>query len=131
MFHYIDGGADDEWTMRRNTSAFDDYQLLPNYLNNVETIDLKTKLLGTTIDLPFFLAPTGMSRLFHHEKELGACRAAAKHGTLYSLSTLSTTSLEDVAAATSGPKMFQIYILKDRELTRGSGGNNHWYTHAC
>jgi len=118
MFHYIDGGADDEWSMRRNTDAFDDYELLPNYLRNVDTIDLTTKVLGTELKLPFFLSPTGMSRLFHHEKELGACRAADAFGTLYSLSTMATTSLEDVAAATPGPKMFQIYILKDRELTR-------------
>lgn len=118
MFHYIDGGADDEWTLRRNTEAFNDYELMPEYLKNVENIDLKTTVLGSTLDLPFFLAPTGMSRLFHHEKELGACRAAHKFGTLYSLSTLATTRLEDVADATPGPKMFQIYILKDRELTR-------------
>lgn len=118
MFHYIDGGADDEWSMRRNTEAFDDYELLPNYLRNVDNIDLKTRVLGTELQLPFFLSPTGMSRLFHHEKELGACRAADTFGTLYSLSTMATTSLEDVAAETTGPKMFQIYILKDRELTR-------------
>ncbi len=118
MFHYIDGGADDEWTLHRNTDAFDDYELLPRYLKNIETIDLTTKVLGTSIDLPFFLAPTGMSRLFHNEKELAACRAADKFGTLYSLSTLATTRLEDVAAATPGEKIFQIYILKDRELTR-------------
>jgi L-lactate dehydrogenase (cytochrome) len=118
MFHYIDGGADDEWTLRRNTSAFDDYQLIPNFLTNVENIHLKKTILGCDLDLPFFLSPTGMSRLFHHEKELGACRAADKFGTLYSLSTLATTSLEDVAKETQGPKMFQIYILKDRELTR-------------
>lgn len=118
MFHYIDGGADDEWSMRRNTDAFDDYELLPNYLRNVDNIDLTTKVLGTELQVPFFLSPTGMSRLFHHEKELGACRAADAFGTLYSLSTMATTSLEDVAAATLGPKMFQIYILKDRELTR-------------
>ena len=118
MFHYIDGGADDEWTLRRNTAAFDDYQLLPNSLQPIASIDLQTRLLGTTAELPFFLAPTGMSRLFHHHKELGACRAAHKFGTLYSLSTLSTTSIEEVAAATPGPKVFQIYILKDRELTR-------------
>ncbi len=118
MFHYIDGGSDDEWTLRRNTNAFNDYELIPNYLENIAAIDLTTRVLGTTLKLPFFLAPTGMSRLFHREKELGACRAAHKFGTLYSLSTLSTTSLEDVAAATPGPKMFQIYILKDRELTR-------------
>ena len=118
MFHYIDGGADDEWTMRRNTEAFDDYQLMPSYLKDVGSIDLKTRVLGTTLELPYFLSPTGMSRLFHHEKELAACRAAHKHGTLYTLSTLSTTSLEEVAAATPGPKMFQIYVLKDRGLTR-------------
>ncbi len=118
MFHYIDGGADDEWSMRRNTQAFDDYQLLPNHLNNIDRIDLSTPVLGATLDLPFFLAPTGMSRLFHHDKELAACRAADTFGTLYGLSTMATTSLEQVAAHTPGPKMFQIYILKDRELTR-------------
>ena len=118
MFHYIDGGADDEWSMRRNTEAFEDYQLLPNYLKDVGNVDLSTTVLGSDLEIPFFLSPTGMSRLFHHEKELGACQAANNLGTLYTLSTLSTTSLEDVAAATVGPKMFQIYILKDRELTR-------------
>ena len=103
--------------MRRNTSAFDDYQLMPNYLNNVDCIDLKTQVFGLDLDVPFFLSPTGMSRLFHHEKEFGVCRAANKFNTLYSLSTLATASLEDIAAATPGPKMFQIYILQDRELT--------------
>ncbi|MFV8817559.1 alpha-hydroxy acid oxidase [Haliea sp. E17] len=118
MFHYIDGGSDDEWTLRRNTNAFDDCELMPNYLRDISQVKLGKTVMGRELALPFFLSPTGMSRLFHHEKELGACRAADKFGTLYSLSTLSTTSLEDVAAATAGPKMFQIYILKDRLLTR-------------
>ena len=118
MFHYIDGGADDEVTLRRNTSAFDDYELTPAQLNNIETISLKTRLFGKTLELPFFLAPTGMSRLFHHDKELAAARAAATHGALYSLSTLATTSLEEIAATNPGPKIFQVYILKDRGLTR-------------
>ena len=118
MFNYIDGGADDEWTLKRNTGAFNDYELLPNYLRDVSQIELSNRVLGTEMKLPFFLSPTGMSRLFHHHKELGVARAAAKLGTMYSLSTLATTSLEDVAAETSGPKMFQIYILKDRELTK-------------
>ncbi|WP_206675449.1 alpha-hydroxy acid oxidase [Solimonas terrae] len=118
MFHYIDGGADDEWTMRRNSSAFDDYQLLPHYLHDVSSLDLSTRVLGCDLKMPLMLSPTGMSRLFHHHKELGAARAAARHGTLYSLSTMATTSIEDVAAATSGPKMFQVYIFKDRELTK-------------
>jgi L-lactate dehydrogenase (cytochrome) len=118
IFHYLDGGSDDEWSLRRNTEAFDDYQLIPNCLRNIESVDLKTSVLGTTLDIPFFLSPTGMSRLFHHEKELGVCRAAQKFGTMYSLSTLATTSIEEIAKTTDGAKMFQIYILKDRELTR-------------
>ncbi len=117
MFHYIDGGGDDEITLRRNTTAFENIRLMPRYLVDVGAIDTRTKVLGTTLDWPVFLAPTGMSRLFHHEKELGVAHAAAKAGTLYTLSTLATTSLEDVAKATAGPKMFQIYILKDRGLT--------------
>ena len=107
MFHYIDGGADDEWTLLRNSQAFSDYQIIPNHLRNIESIDLRTDILGTTLDLPFFLAPTGMSRLFHHHKEPAACRAANEAGTLYSLSTLATSSLEEVAACAVGPSMVQ------------------------
>jgi L-lactate dehydrogenase (cytochrome) len=118
IFHYLDGGADDEWTMQRNTSAFDDYELLPRYLRNVEKIDMKTRVLGQELDLPIFLAPTGMSRLFHHDREIAVAKAAQKFGTLYSLSTLGTASIEEIAQTISSPKMFQIYILKDRELTR-------------
>ncbi len=117
MFHYIDGGADDETTLRGNTSAFGAHALIPHSLVDVSNIDTRITLLGQTLNWPVILAPTGMSRLFHHEKELGVARAAAKSGTLYTLSTLGTTSLEEVAAATDGPKMFQIYILKDRGLT--------------
>lgn len=118
MFHYLDGGADDEWSMRRSTDAFADYELVPRALVDVSRIDLTTRVLGCNLALPFFLSPTGMSRLFHHDKELGAARAAEKFGTLYSLSTLATTSLEDVARVGNGPKMFQIYIFKDRGLTQ-------------
>lgn len=118
MFHYMDGGADDECALRRNTTAFDDYQLLPRYPVDVSKIDVGMHVLGCDLKLPFFLSPTGMSRLFHHHKEPGAARAAARHGTLYTLSKLATTSLEDIAEASSGPLMFQVYVLKDRGLTR-------------
>ena len=117
MFHYIDGGADDERTLRRNSSAFAEYELIPEVLRDVSVIDTSHRLFGQQLALPFFLAPTGMSRLFHHERELGVARAGEKFGTLYSLSTMGTTSIEDVAAAASCPKMFQVYILKDRGLT--------------
>jgi len=118
IFNYMDGGADDEIALRRSTAAFDDYELLPHYLRNVENIDLKTRVLGQEIDLPIFLAPTGMSRLFHHEREFAAAKAAQNFGTIYSLSTLGTATIEEISQTISTPKMFQIYMLKDRELTR-------------
>ncbi|WP_430404675.1 alpha-hydroxy acid oxidase [Hyphomonas sp.] len=118
LFHYIDGAADDEWSLINNTKAFEHYQLLPNHLRDISKVDLSTKVLGVEMSMPVFCSPTGMTRLFHHGKELAVARAAARAGVMYTLSTLSTTSLEDVAAATAGPKMFQIYIFKDRELTR-------------
>ena len=118
MFHYIDGGADDEVTLRRNTDAFDEYEIQPRFLRPVDKIDTTITLFGKKLDVPFFIAPTGMSRLFHHTKENAVARAAAKFGTAYSLSTLGTASLEEIAKETDGPKIFQIYILKDRELTQ-------------
>jgi L-lactate dehydrogenase (cytochrome) len=117
LFHYLDGGADDEWSLGNNRAAFGRYELLPETLVDVSDIDLSTRLLGCDLKLPFFLSPTGMSRLFHHGRELAVARAAERAGTLYSLSTLATTSLEDVAAAIASPIMFQIYVLKDRGLT--------------
>ncbi len=117
LFHYLDGGADDEWTLRRNTQAFDDYQLLPRQLTGGGDPDTGVTVLGCKLEWPVLLSPTGMSRLFHHEAEPAVARAAAKSGTLYSLSTVGTTSIEGIAAATSGPKMFQVYVFRDRGLT--------------
>ena len=118
MFHYIDGGADDEVTLRRNTVAFEDYELQPSFLNPVDQINTRINLFRKELQIPFFIAPTGMSRLFHHTKENAVARAAAKFGTVYTLSTMGTASLEEIAEETDGLKMFQIYILKDRELTK-------------
>ena len=118
MFHYIDGGADDEVTLRRNTVAFEDYELQPSFLNPVDQINTRINLFRKELNIPFFIAPTGMSRLFHHTKENAVARAAAKFGTVYTLSTMGTASLEEIAEETDGLKMFQIYILKDRGLTK-------------
>lgn len=117
VFNYLDGGADDEWTLRRNTSAFDDYELLPAQLSDVSNMQLKTTLFGEPVDWPVMISPTGASKLFHASGEAAVVRAADKFGMVYSLSTLATTTIEDAAAASSGPKMFQAYILKDRGLT--------------
>ncbi len=118
MFHYMDGAAEDETTLRRNTAAFEDYELLPRFLVDVSKIDMSTSVLGQTIEWPVVLAPTGMSRLFHHQGELAVARAAARSGTIYSLSTVSTFSIEDVAGQCDGPKLFQIYVFRDRGLSK-------------
>lgn len=116
MFEYIDGAAEDEGTMRRNTAAFDEVDLVPRYLVDVAETDLSTTVLGAEVEWPVLLAPTGMSRLFHWRGEIAVARAAHRAGTLYSLSTLSSHTIEDVGAETPGPKMFQIYVLRDPEL---------------
>ncbi len=116
MFHYMDGAAEDEVNLRRSCSSFDDYELLPRNLRDVSHIDPSTTIMGQEIDLPVLFSPTGMSRLFHHDGELAVARAAARAKTVYSLSTMGTYSIEDVARECHGPKWFQIYVFKDRTL---------------
>jgi L-lactate dehydrogenase (cytochrome) len=118
MFHYIDGAADDEWTLRRNTSAFDNYEFRPRTLVDVANIEMTATVFGEQIEWPFFCSPTALSRLFHYEGERAVARAAHESGTLYSLSSFSSMSIEEVAKLTPGPKAFQVYVLKDRGLTR-------------
>ena len=118
VFHYLDGGADDEWSLRRNTEAFNDYELQPAQLSNVSSVQTQTSLFGKTIDWPVVIAPTGASKLFHASGEPAVVRAAGKFGMPYSLSTVGTTTIEDVAAIGDHPKIFQIYVFKDREMTR-------------
>ncbi len=103
VFHYIDGGADDELTLARNTSAFDDYELLPTQLSDVSSIDTKSTLFGQEIDWPVMISPTGASKLFHGAGEPAVIRAAEKFGMLYSLSTLGTMSIADAAAFSDIP----------------------------
>ena len=117
VFHYLDGGADDELTLARNTEAFGDYELLPSQLSDVSNVDLRSTLFGQDVDWPVMIAPTGASKLFHGSGETAVARAAEKFGMVYSLSTLSTATIEGVAASTAGPKAFQLYVFKDRGLT--------------
>lgn len=118
VFHYMDGAAEDEVTLHGNRLAFEKYQLLPRVLRDVSSVDTKTTILGQPSSLPLVLAPTGMSRLFHYKGEDAVCRAAHEAGLIYSLSTMSTYSIEEVAAMTAGPKWFQIYVWRDREVLR-------------
>lgn len=117
IFHYIDGGADDETTLKRNTDSFDKCDLVPNVLTDVSNVDTSTTVLGQQIDFPLFLSPTAMHQMYHHEGEQATARAAEKFGTFFSLSTMGTKSIEEVANISGGPKMFQLYIHKDQGLT--------------
>lgn len=118
VFDYFDGGAESETTARRNVAAFDEVKLIPKALVDVSSVSTATTVLGRRIDWPVICSPTGASRLYHHAGELAVARAAARSGTFYSLSTMATTSLEEVAAATNGPKLFQLCVFKDRDITR-------------
>ena len=117
IFHYIDGGADDEVTLNRNTSSFNDYDLVPSVLNDVSNIDMSTTILGEKIDFPLFPAATAMHRLYHHEGERASAKAAEKMGTIFGTSTMGTVSIEEIEKVNKGPKLFQLYIHKDRGLT--------------
>jgi L-lactate dehydrogenase (cytochrome) len=116
IWHYLLGGAGDEWTLARNTAAFDDVALVPEALVDISQVATHARFLGLTHPLPLMLAPTGMSQLFHPDGEMAVARAAAAEGVLYGLSTMATTTLEEVASA-GGPRMFQLYIFRDRGLT--------------
>ena len=117
IFHYIDGGSDDETTLKRNTESFSKCDLVPNILAGVGQPDLSTTVLGQKIDMPLFLSPVAMQKLFHHEGDKASARAAEKFGTFYSMSTMATSSIEEIGNVSGGPKMFQLYIHKDQGLT--------------
>jgi L-lactate dehydrogenase (cytochrome) len=118
VFDYIDGGADDELAMRANEDRLAATRLLWNALVEIDQIDLTARVLGADMKLPFFIAPTAAARMFHTAGERAGARAAEAFGIAYSLSTIASTTIEDVAATSSGTKFFQIYVWKDRGLVR-------------
>ena len=116
IFHYIDGAADDEVTYRRNTSSFEDCDLVPNVLAGVEDIDMSVSVMGQTLKLPVFCSPTALQRLFHHDGERAVAKAAEKFGTMFGVSALGTVTLKEIGDMISTPKLFQFYFHKDRGL---------------
>ena len=116
IFGYLDGAADDELSKTRNNSDFNRYELLPRFLVDVTSIDTSVAAMGAKLAFPLICSPTGMSRLFHEKGELAVASACEKAGILYSLSTLSTYSIEEVTEVSAGSKWFQIYVFKDRSL---------------
>ena len=114
IFDYMDGGADDEATLKGNRSAFDQYSLIGRMLVDVSDLSTGTTVLGDELSSPVILSSTGANRLFHKDGELAAARAAAAAGTVFATASSAMTSLEDVAAAADGPNWFQLYVWRDR-----------------
>jgi L-lactate dehydrogenase (cytochrome) len=119
VFDYIDGGAEDERTMAANADAFAHTRFRPRVLRNVGTVDTSTTLLGRPLPVPLVLAPTGFTRIADPAGELAVARAAARAGLPYTLSTLATRSIEEVAAAAgAGRRWFQVYVWRDRGVVK-------------
>lgn len=118
VFDYIDGAADDEVTKARNTAAFDDADLVPDVLAGVEAIDTSVTILGRRSALPLILSPTALQRVFHWQGERAVAKAAEKFGLWCGISSLATVSIEEIGALISSPKMFQLYVHKDKGLNR-------------
>ena len=116
IFHYIDGAADDEVTIKQNTKAYENCDLVPNVLAGVEDIDMSVEVMGKKIDMPIFCSPTALQRLFHHDGELAVGQAAERFNTFFGVSSLGTYSLKKIAEHVSTPKIFQFYFHKDRGL---------------
>ena len=118
VFDYIDGAAEDERTAKRNVQAFADLEFRPRVLRNVAEVDASTTLLGRPLPFPLVLAPTGFTRIADPQGELAVARAAERAGLPYTLSTLSTRSIEEVAAVSSGRNWFQVYAWRDKGLLK-------------
>ena len=120
VFDYLDGGADEERTLRENGRAFQEITFRPRVAVEVKNCDLRVRILGHELSFPAILAPVGYSRLMHPGGEVAAARAAGKSGTGYILSTISGHKLEDVKAASNGPVWYQLYLVGGRETAEGA-----------
>lgn len=118
IFDYIDGGADDEISQRRNSKSFEDCDLVPNVLRGVQEIDLSVTVMGQKLAMPFYCSPTALQRLFHYQGERAVAGAAAKLGTMFGVSSLGTVSLEELRKAHDTPQVYQFYFHRDRGLNR-------------
>ena len=120
LFDYIEGGADDEVTLRANSASFGRYHLVPSFGQDIRRIDLRRTVLGCDLAWPLILAPTGMSRMFHSDGERGAAAEAGRAGAGYALSTMATESIETIGEVGAGAKIYQLYLLKDDALNLAS-----------
>jgi L-lactate dehydrogenase (cytochrome) len=116
IFDYIDGGADDEVTLRQNTASFERCDLVPNVLRGVEALDISVRVMGQKLAMPVYCSPTALQRLFHHQGEKAVAAAAAKYGTMFGVSSLGTVSVEELRKTYPTPQAYQFYFHKDRGL---------------
>lgn len=120
IFDYVDGGAEDEVTLRANCSAFQEMSFRPRQAVTVAQCDLRTRVVGHDLSLPFLLAPVGYSRMLHPDGEVGAARAAGEAGTASILSSISSYRMEDVRKATKGPAWYQVYLIGGRSAAEAA-----------
>ncbi|HSL69914.1 MAG TPA: alpha-hydroxy acid oxidase [Longimicrobiales bacterium] len=118
VYDYYAGGAEDEETLRANRRAYSKYVLRPRVLVDVSRVDPAIEVLGTRLAAPVLIAPTAFQRLAHGDGELATVRAAAARNTIYIASTVSTTPIEQITAAAPATVWFQLYVFRDREITR-------------
>lgn len=116
VFDYIDGAAEDEHSAHRNRASFSDIEFKPRVLRDVACVDMTTKVLGVDRQTPLILSPTGFTRIATSQGELAVARAAERFGMPYTLSSLSTRSIEEVRQASNGDLWFQVYVWRDRAL---------------
>ncbi|CAM6044396.1 unnamed protein product [Sphagnum compactum] len=116
VFDYYASGAEDQWTLKENREAFERIRFRPRILIDVTSVDLTTTVLGFKISMPIMVAPTAMQRMAHPEGELATARAAAAAGTIMTLSSWATSSVEEVASVGPGIRFFQLYVYKDRNV---------------
>jgi L-lactate dehydrogenase (cytochrome) len=116
VFDYLDGGAEDEITLRENRRAFEEIAFRPRQAVAIPHCDLRTRVLGCDLSIPALLAPVGYSRVIHASGEVAAARAAGQAATGYILSTISGYPLEEVKAASAGPVFYQLYVMGGREV---------------
>lgn len=120
LFHYIDGGAYAEHTLRRNVADLADIALRQRILRNVADLSLGAELLGERVAMPVALGPVGLTGMYARRGEVQAARAAASRGIPFTLSTVSVCAIEEVAPAIERPMWFQLYVLKDRGFMRNA-----------
>lgn len=119
VFDYLDAGADDEISLRRGKDAYTELEMHFKVLSGIKPpLDMSTTIFGQKVSLPFFGCPTAGNRMFHWEGETAAAKAAEEFGTLYGLSSLATTGITEISKIHNGPKVFQLYVWKDRELVK-------------